>query len=60
VTAVDGDSLTYSRGVLVGVIMYHQREDITRCYCGWADLGKSHASHVADVYEQCIAEVQNG
>lgn len=49
----------YSRGVLVGVLIYHQRKDITSCQCGWAELGKSHAGHVADVYEQCIEEVAN-
>lgn len=28
------------------VLIAHQRKDISSCLCGWAELGRSHASHV--------------
>jgi hypothetical protein len=31
----------------VDVLVAHQRRDIRSCGCGWDDLGKSHAEHVA-------------
>ena len=31
------------------VLVAHQRIDITSCLCGWSQLGRSHARHVADV-----------
>jgi len=31
------------------VLVAQQRKEITFCMCGWADLGKSHAEHVAKV-----------
>lgn len=48
----------YDREVLTTVLVYHQRKTIDSvygCACGWADLGKSHAEHIADVYEQSMA-----
>jgi hypothetical protein len=30
----------------------HQRFDAGSCLCGWAELGKSHAAHQADVLAQ--------
>lgn len=44
----------YDRAALVEVLVYHQRRDIGSCGCGWAELGHSHAEHVADVYEAAI------
>lgn len=35
--------------VLPGILTDHQRMDIKGCLCGWADIGKSHAVHVAQV-----------
>jgi len=29
------------------LLIEHSRYRIEDCYCGWADLGKSHAAHVA-------------
>lgn len=50
------DSATpYDRAVLVDVLVYHQRKDIGHCLCGWGELGRSHAEHVADVYERSVA-----
>lgn len=46
----------YSRDVLVNTVIYHGRTDIKGCHCGWAELGKSHAEHVANVYEQSARE----
>lgn len=46
--------MRYSRSVLLEVIVYHGRTDIKGCHCGWAELGKSHAGHVADVYEAAM------
>jgi hypothetical protein len=54
----DGEPATpavkYDRDVLVNVIIYHGRTSIKGCHCGWAELGRSHAEHVADVYEQSV------
>jgi len=44
----------YNREVLVTVLIYHQRKDIEGCYCGWAEPGKSHAEHVAAIYEESV------
>jgi len=46
--------MTYDREVLVNVLIYHQRESISGCICGWSVLGASHAEHVADVYEAAM------
>lgn len=45
---------TYDRAVLVQVLVYHQRKNIEGCWCGWSELGRSHAEHVADVYEASV------
>lgn len=44
----------YDRAVLVDVLVYHWRTDNSGCGCGWAELGRSHAEHVASVYEASI------
>jgi hypothetical protein len=49
-----GTSPAYDREVLVEVLVYHQRKDASRCACGWAELGRSHAEHVATVYEESM------
>lgn len=36
------------REVLAGILIEHTRMNIERCRCGWSDLGRSHARHVAD------------
>lgn len=36
---------------LIEVLIYHQRRDIGSCLCGWAELGKSHAEHVVNIFE---------
>lgn len=46
-----GETVPYDRAVLVEVVVYHYRESIKGCSCGWSELGKSWAEHVADVYE---------
>lgn len=50
-----GAVTVYDREVLVQVITYHRNVTIEGCMCGWADLGKDHSKHVADVYEQSVA-----
>jgi hypothetical protein len=50
--------IPYDRAVLVEVIVYHGRTSIKGCHCGWAEPGKSHAEHVATVYEQTMRELQ--
>lgn len=51
---------TYDRSALVQVLIYHPRMQTGSCLCGWGErpehLGYSHAEHVADIYEQTIAE----
>lgn len=50
-----GRVVTYDRAVLVDVLVYHYRDDIKGCGCGWSQLGASWPEHVADVYEQSVA-----
>jgi hypothetical protein len=51
--------LIYNREVLVEVLVYHYRKDIRSCGCGWSELGRSHAEHVATVYEESVAAREN-
>jgi hypothetical protein len=48
------NKLPYDRKVLLTVLIYHSRTETSGCHCGWAELGKSYADHVADVYEQSV------
>lgn len=48
------DAVVYDRNVLVEVLIYHWRDGITGCGCGWAELGKSWPEHVATVYEESV------
>lgn len=50
----DAPPVPYDRAVLVDILVYHYRRDIQGCGCGWAELGRSHPEHVADVYEQSM------
>lgn len=47
--------LPYDRDVLVNVLIYHYRNGIEGCGCGWAVLGASWPEHVATVYEESVA-----
>jgi hypothetical protein len=38
-----------------GVLVHHQRNDITSCMCGWSELGKSHAVHQAQLALEAAA-----
>lgn len=44
-------TVPYARAALVEVLVYHWATSTSGCGCGWAELGHSHAEHVADVYE---------
>lgn len=46
--------IEYDREALVEVLVYHYRKDINSCGCGWAELGRSHPEHVAEVYEESV------
>lgn len=46
--------MIYDRDLLVEVLIYHQRTDVSGCHCGWAELGASYPEHVADVYERVV------
>lgn len=46
--------LTYRR-LAAAVLVAHQRRDDTSCLCGWAELGRSHAEHVAWVLDSAGA-----
>jgi hypothetical protein len=46
--------VVYDREILVEILVYHYRTDNSGCGCGWAELGKSHPEHVADVYEASV------
>ncbi len=47
----------YNRDVMTAVLVAHQRHRSDACLCGWAELGKSHAEHVATEYEKFIDTV---
>jgi len=51
--------MTYVRKLLVEILIYHWRTTSSGCGCGWAELGKSHPEHIADVYEQSILALEN-
>lgn len=36
---------------VAALLIAHARYDIRGCRCGWAELGKSHAAHVAKVLD---------
>lgn len=47
----------YNRDILVNVLVYHYRKTdsiSSGCGCGWAELGKSHSEHVANMYEMAV------
>ena len=46
--------MLYDREILVTVLVYHQRRDISGCHCGWGVLGASHPAHIADIYEESL------
>jgi hypothetical protein len=46
--------MEYNRDKLIQVLIYHYRANIGSCGCGWAELGKSHPEHVANVYEEYL------
>ena len=39
-----------TRRLLVAVLVVHQRKDSASCSCGWSELGKSFADHVAECF----------
>ena len=41
---------TYRR-LAEAFLVAHQRRDSGSCLCGWSELGRSHAAHVAAVLE---------
>lgn len=41
---------TYRR-LAAAILVAHQRRDISGCMCGWSELGRSHAAHVAAVLD---------
>lgn len=47
----DEEQAGYDRAQLVQILIDHQRAGPERCSCGWGEWGRSHAAHVADMYE---------
>jgi hypothetical protein len=45
---------TYRR-IAEALLVAHQRRNITFCLCGWSELGKSWAAHVAKVLDDAGA-----
>lgn len=39
------------RQLAAALLVAHQRRDSGSCLCGWSELGKSHAEHVAAVLD---------
>jgi hypothetical protein len=46
--------MTYDREVLVSTLVRHWPTKTSGCGCGWAELGRSHPEHVADMYEAAM------
>lgn len=46
---------------VAGLLIFHRRTDIRGCHCGWAELGRSHAEHVAKELRNAglLRKVQN-
>lgn len=44
----------YDREVLVEVLVYHTRDGIKGCRCGWVEPGRSWPEHVATIYEESV------
>ena len=44
-------SLHYRQAV-AALLVVHSRKDVSSCLCGWDELGKSHADHVAAELER--------
>lgn len=42
------------------VLITHSRTSIEGCHCGWADLGHSHAQHVADMLADHLVALAAG
>lgn len=56
---VDVGQATLGRDPVVMALVDHQRHKPDRCLCGWGELGKSHAEHVAGIIRPLIeAEVR--
>lgn len=36
---------------LIDVLIYHRPKQDSSCHCGWAELGRSWAEHVVQVFE---------
>lgn len=48
--------MMYDRFILVDILVYHWRVAPGKgCACGWNELGRSWADHVANVYEAQVA-----
>ena len=43
--------IEYNRPLLVAVVAHHWPTPTSRCSCGWGQLGRSFAEHLADAYE---------
>lgn len=41
----------YNRALLVQILIYHRPNENSSCCCGWGELGRSWAEHVANMYE---------
>ena len=51
--------MTYDHDLLVMILVFHYRRDISGCGCGWSELGASWPEHVADVYEEELRKLEN-
>lgn len=49
-------SVPYDRAMLVHILVYHYRDSIKGCGCGWSELGRSWPEHVATVYEESVKD----
>lgn len=46
--------MKFDRDLMIEILTYHYRKDISSCGCGWSELGKSHPEHVVNIYEDVM------
>lgn len=50
--------IAYDREVLLDVITHHWPTANAACLCGWSEIGLRFPTHVADVYEERVRDLQ--
>ncbi len=48
------ETIPFDRELMIDMLVYHWRTKTSGCGCGWAELGRSHAKHIVEIYEMSI------